>query len=535
MKTTTTHTRCVFVRDARSCGNSLMVFIFLCMMFPNQLKSQTIADPGNMTSYRGNNYTSYDILITIPSTQGSLWGYQYYTDDSQIASAARHYYNLTSAGSQYVVRVVVYPGLSSYSSATGGGFTSSSYGAWGGSYYFSTYWAATFPSVTTSSATSVTYSSANVPGSISGTGSGSSITSRGICYNTSGSPTVADSKTSNGSGTGSFTGNLSDLSGSQTYYARAYAINNLGQTAYGSQRNFTTHHTPEITVSGSLSAMSSSSGTPSSAQHFTVSGDDLVANVTVTAPTGFEVSTSSGSGYTSSLSLVPSGDDLSSTYVYVRLSSSATGNPSGNVSLSSTGATTQNVSASGTVTTLPIELIKFTAINTDKGIQLDWQTASERDNDYFTIETSDNAKDFTKLTEVDGAGNSNSLLSYETVDTRVSSGIRYYRLKQTDYDGNFSYSETISIIAQNTVEHLSVSRLAVHNDELSFILRGESGIYHAEIIDPSGQCIVVKTLELRLPEEIKSLQLSPAVKGIHILKISNGSQSTSIKFNVSQF
>ncbi|MEY5048714.1 MAG: hypothetical protein RLZZ175_2073 [Bacteroidota bacterium] len=108
-----------------------------------------------------------------------------------------------------------------------------------------------------------------------------------------------------------------------------------------------------ITVTGTLSAYTSCSGTSSASQSFTVSGAGLTSNIVITAPTGFEVSTSSGSGYGSSVSLSPSSGTISSTSIYVRLTSSATGNPSGNVSISSTGATTQNIPVTGTVTTTP--------------------------------------------------------------------------------------------------------------------------------------------------------------------------------------
>ncbi len=108
-----------------------------------------------------------------------------------------------------------------------------------------------------------------------------------------------------------------------------------------------------ITVTGTLSAYTSCSGTSSASKSFTVSGAGLTSNIVITAPTGFEVSTSSGSGYGSSVSLSPSSGTISSTSIYVRLTSSATGNPSGNVSISSTGATTQNLAVSGTVSQTP--------------------------------------------------------------------------------------------------------------------------------------------------------------------------------------
>jgi hypothetical protein len=81
-----------------------------------------------------------------------------------------------------------------------------------------------------------------------------------------------------------------------------------------------------------------------------MSGANLSTNVTVTAPSGFEVSTSSGSGFASSVTVAPSSGTVGSTTIYVRLKSNASpGANSGNMTVASTGATSQNVAVSGTV------------------------------------------------------------------------------------------------------------------------------------------------------------------------------------------
>ena len=105
---------------------------------------------------------------------------------------------------------------------------------------------------------------------------------------------------------------------------------------------------------------------------------------------------------------------------------------------------------------LPVELLNFNAqrIN-DEFVKLDWQTASEINNDYFTIERSLNGIDWDEIDRIDGAGNSSSLLSYESIDKSPLMGISYYRLKQTDFDGEFSYSNIKSInfnLVNNQIE-----------------------------------------------------------------------------------
>ncbi|MFY7732449.1 MAG: SprB repeat-containing protein, partial [Bacteroidia bacterium] len=110
--------------------------------------------------------------------------------------------------------------------------------------------------------------------------------------------------------------------------------------------------TPTIIKTGTLTSFATCSGIASAQQSFTISGSNLTNNIVITPPTGFEVSTTSGSGFASSVTLNQSGGTVASTLVYVRLTNAASGTPSGNITCVSTGATTQNVVASGTVTTI---------------------------------------------------------------------------------------------------------------------------------------------------------------------------------------
>ena len=98
--------------------------------------------------------------------------------------------------------------------------------------------AKTTPTITTTQATNITYTSATVGGNVTSDG-GASVTERGICYSTSANPTTSNTKIANGTGTGSFTCNLTDLQDGTTYYDRAYAVNAKG-AAYGEEISFTT-------------------------------------------------------------------------------------------------------------------------------------------------------------------------------------------------------------------------------------------------------------------------------------------------------
>jgi len=94
-------------------------------------------------------------------------------------------------------------------------------------------------------------------------------------------------------------------------------------------------------------------------------------------------------------------------------------------------------------TTLPIELTFFSAKQDDDVVRLDWQTASEKNNDYFTVERSSDTKKWEEIEFVAGAGNSSLVLDYTTIDKHPLKYQSYYRLKQTDFDYRFFYSKII--------------------------------------------------------------------------------------------
>ena len=94
------------------------------------------------------------------------------------------------------------------------------------------------PSVTTTAVSAITPTTAQCGGTITSEG-GATVTSRGVCWSTNLTPTVADSKTTDGAGAGSFTSSIIGLTGNTQYYIRAYSTNSAG-TGYGSTETFTT-------------------------------------------------------------------------------------------------------------------------------------------------------------------------------------------------------------------------------------------------------------------------------------------------------
>jgi hypothetical protein len=117
-------------------------------------------------------------------------------------------------------------------------------------------WGGCPPKINTSQATSVSYTSATSGGSIN-TDGGQPVTTRGVCWSTTANPTIAlATKTFDGSGSGSFTSNITGLTSNTTYYLRAYATSSAG-TGYGNEITFPTPVCP-VTNNANLSALAGS-------------------------------------------------------------------------------------------------------------------------------------------------------------------------------------------------------------------------------------------------------------------------------------
>ena len=132
-------------------------------------------------------------------------------------------------------------------------------------------------------------------------------------------------------------------------------------------------------------------------------------------------------------------------------------------------------------------------------MELKWQTASEKDNDYFTVERSINETDFESVAKVKGAGTSTTVKTYSIIDFYPFSGIAYYRLKQTDYDGTYTYSEVKSVknIAENR-KSLKLYNISPNPFKDRFTINfncATAGKGSVSIFNGSGQLVYDKNIE----------------------------------------
>ncbi len=181
---------------------------------------------------------------------------------------------------------------------------------------------------------------------------------------------------------------------------------------------------------------------------------------------------------------------------------------------------------------LPIELLDFTAHVTDKQtVHLNWQTSSEINNDFFTVEKSRNVLDWGSLTTIIGAGTSNEVLNYETDDNYPEMGITYYRLKQTDYDGQFTYcSEVKSVNLYHKVNDL-IERVWVNQSKLNLhIYNHLYGNFNVDIINSAGMSIYHKNFCVNKDNNLLRINLSGNPSGFYMISVYNQSGFQSKKF-----
>jgi len=103
------------------------------------------------------------------------------------------------------------------------------------------------------------------------------------------------------------------------------------------------------------------------------------------------------------------------------------------------------ISGTITVVSLPIELLDFKALQGNRIVTLSWSTATETNNDFFIVERSTDGVTWNEVHICNGAGTSTIAHSYSFIDYETQMGTVYYRLKQTDINGNFTYSDIISV------------------------------------------------------------------------------------------
>ncbi len=183
---------------------------------------------------------------------------------------------------------------------------------------------------------------------------------------------------------------------------------------------------------------------------------------------------------------------------------------------------------------LPIKLNDFSvSLQNDQSVLLSWETAMEHNNDFFTLERSYDGRYFEEIGTVRGAGNSDMPLSYTYVDEAPGSGNIYYRLKQTDYDGQFEYFNVEQVYIEAISSSMEIEEVypVPFSDQLTLIL--ESGIdaeVRVDLVAMGGTQIPVMVAELHSGRNsIQLANLGNLPPGAYVLTITSSDKQISTK------
>ncbi|HVD97080.1 MAG TPA: T9SS type A sorting domain-containing protein [Cytophagaceae bacterium] len=172
---------------------------------------------------------------------------------------------------------------------------------------------------------------------------------------------------------------------------------------------------------------------------------------------------------------------------------------------------------------LPISLLSFDAKATSGNeVAITWQTSAEVNNNYFVLEKSSDGKTFTPLANIKGKGNSSTLSFYSYEDLTIGEGTIYYRLKQVDFNGDYTYSEIKTITPAN--DH-GIHIYPNPNQGNFTISALEGGTYKITIVDLVGQ--IVYQLDVYAVAALEKNIQTSLTKGTYFVQVvSNEKQTT---------
>ncbi len=202
------------------------------------------------------------------------------------------------------------------------------------------------------------------------------------------------------------------------------------------------------------------------------------------------------------------------------------------------GVTTANKTSNP----LPIELLSFNAKLNNNKVDIDWSTASEKNNDYFTIQRSSDAYNFEDIKEVSGAGNSNMIINYKVVDDNPLFGVSYYRLKQTNYNGKSNYSDLVSVNYQFDYGIDKVLKLSVYpnpaNSESDLNIMIENipkGYFVLRVSDMVGNIYLSKNIKIDRFQTKKLINIKNNLNlkaGIYLISITGRDFYSKVKLMI---
>lgn len=171
-------------------------------------------------------------------------------------------------------------------------------------------------------------------------------------------------------------------------------------------------------------------------------------------------------------------------------------------------------------TVLPVELLSFTGERQNKIHVLNWETAGEVNNDYFALERSIDGVTFVEINRQDGALNSSTLRTYTFTDVNPAMGMNYYRLRQVNINGTYSFSNIVALEQMATT--IMVSNIHPNpTDENMFldITTSEETDIWIEVYDMYGKLVIAKKVHNETGMQTYTIETERLSQGVYNLRV----------------
>jgi len=173
---------------------------------------------------------------------------------------------------------------------------------------------------------------------------------------------------------------------------------------------------------------------------------------------------------------------------------------------------------------LPVDLLFFNAVEVDnKSVQTSWATVTEINNDYFTVERSKDGVNFEFVGNVQGAGNYNGQLNYDLLDENPYGGVSYYRLKQTDFDDQYEYSNIVAVNLKDDEQTVFNIYPIPFENTVNVVVNNEEEV-EATLYDISGKLILREIFT-----SSRELDLSNMAAGSYFIQLKTNTTSEVIQ------
>jgi Secretion system C-terminal sorting domain len=294
---------------------------------------------------------------------------------------------------------------------------------------------------------------------------------------------------------------------------------------------------------------------PTTGGSITVSYNDALTNTTVSFPDGastvqvrkdlnWAVSTNALAGGTYNLQAQGTGFGLIGAVSDLRLTlvnsvtgvAAANGGTVANPQINRTGVTLANLTNSfyvGSInsvsTPLPITLLYFNAYSDNGDVRLEWSTAMEINNAFFTIQRSKDSQGWENIQKIGGSGNSSVTEYYSAYDKSPYSGTSFYRLKQSDLDGRETYSSIRSVNLDHEGTEISVYPNPA-TDHITISLTA-AGNYKITLLNSNGQLMIKPVLTTGGPTVLNVSRLNA---GIYFIQINRDGQNDTRKILINR-